>query len=180
MNSSSPFLPASSKTGATPLFWDEVVVPLGDRKVEILLVSDGGALVRTSFGPLHPGRHRPDDWIHDPKGLAAAASQLEAYSAGELTEFDLPIRPAGTEFQLGVWRALMQIPYGTTTTYGRIAAQIDHPTGSRAVGAAIGANPIGIVVPCHRVIGANGSLTGYAGGLDNKVALLHLEGVTAL
>jgi methylated-DNA-[protein]-cysteine S-methyltransferase len=180
MNTSSPFLAASSKTGATPLFWDEVVVALGDRKVDILVVGDGEALVRTSFGPSHPGRHRPDDWIHDPKDLAAAVSQLEAYSAGELTEFDLPLRPAGSEFQLRVWRALMQIPYGTTTTYGRIAAQIGHPTGSRAVGAAIGANPIGIVVPCHRVIGANGSLTGYAGGLDNKVALLHLEGVTAL
>jgi methylated-DNA-[protein]-cysteine S-methyltransferase len=175
----SPFLATRPKTNRARLFWDEIAVPLGDRKTDILLVSDGEALVRTSFGPMHPGRSRPADWIHDPKGLAEAAAQLEAYAAGDLTQFVLSIRPAGTEFQLRVWSALVQIPYGTTTTYGHIAAEIGHPTGSRAVGAAVGANPLGIVIPCHRVIGANGSLTGYAGGLDNKVALLHIEGITA-
>ena len=79
-----------------------------------------------------------------------------------------------------MWAALTAIPYGTTTTYGKIAAEVGRPTGSRAVGAAVGANPIGIVIPCHRVVGADGSLTGYGGGLDNKVALLRLEGVSAL
>jgi methylated-DNA-[protein]-cysteine S-methyltransferase len=107
-------------------------------------------------------------------------AQLEAYAAGELTSFDLLLHPQGTAFQHDVWDALLEIPYGVTTTYGRIADQIGRPTGSRAVGAAVGANPIGIVIPCHRVIGANGSLTGYAGGLENKVALLQLEGITAV
>ncbi len=175
----SPFLASRSETNAARLLWDEITVPLGDRKTDILLVSDGEALVQTSFGSMHPGRDRTADWLHDPKGLAQAADQLEAYLAGDLTNFVLPMRPTGTEFQLRVWRALVQIPYGTTTTYGHIATEIGHPTGSRAVGAAVGANPLGIIVPCHRVIGANGSLTGYAGGLENKVALLHIEGITA-
>jgi methylated-DNA-[protein]-cysteine S-methyltransferase len=118
--------------------------------------------------------------VHDPKPLADARAQLQAYACGELTEFAVPIRPSGTEFQMDVWRALTRIPFGTTTTYGRLAAEIGRPLGSRAVGAAVGRNPLGIIVPCHRVIGADGSLTGFGGGLDTKAALLRLEGVTAL
>jgi methylated-DNA-[protein]-cysteine S-methyltransferase len=180
MNTASPFLPTSAGTDRGTRYWDEVTVSIGDRKTDILLVSDGEALVHVWFGPLHPGANRPPEWVQDAEPLKEAASQMEAYAEGELEAFDLPIRPKGTDFQLQVWRALTTIPYGTTTTYGRIAADIGQPTGSRAVGAAVGANPIGIVVPCHRVIGANGSLTGYAGGLENKVALLRLEGITAI
>ena len=182
MNPTDPFLtgPTSPKGDQARRYWEEITLSIGDRKTEVLLVSDGEALVHVWFGPLHPGAARPAQWMHDPKPLQPAASQLEAYGAGDLERFDLAIRPKGTAFQLRVWRALMSIPYGTTTTYGRIAAAIGSPTGSRAVGAAVGANPIGIVVPCHRVIGANGSLTGYAGGLENKVALLKLEGVAAV
>ncbi len=180
MNTASPFLATSPDTDRAPRYWDEITVSLGDRKTDILLVSDGDALLHVWFGPLHPGDNLSPDWIQDARPLRRAASQLEAYAAGDLEEFDLPMRPKGTGFQLEVWRALSTIPYGTTTTYGRIAADIGHPTSSRAVGAAVGANPLGIVVPCHRVIGANGSLTGYAGGLENKTALLRLEGVTAV
>jgi methylated-DNA-[protein]-cysteine S-methyltransferase len=103
---------------------------------------------------------------------------MRAYFAGELTEFDLEFEAHGTPFQERVWEALKKIPYGTTTTYGRITAELGlEPVQARAVGGAVGSNPLGIVVPCHRVIGANGKLTGYAGGLENKEALLVLEGV---
>ncbi len=180
MNTTSPFLATSPVTDRAPRYWNEITVSIGDRKTDILLVCDGDALLHVWFGPLHPGEGVPSDWIKDARPLRQAASQLEAYAEGDLEEFDLPIRPRGTDFQLEVWRALTTIPYGTTTTYGRIATDIGHPTSSRAVGAAVGANPLGIVVPCHRVIGANGSLTGYAGGLENKIALLRLEGVTAV
>jgi methylated-DNA-[protein]-cysteine S-methyltransferase len=180
LNIASPFLETSPATDRAPRYWDEITVSISDRKTDILLVSDGDALLHVWFGPLHPGDSVPPDWIPDARPLRTAASQLEAYAAGDLEEFDLPVRPKGTDFQLRVWRALTTIPYGATTTYGRLAADIGHPTGSRAVGAAVGANPLGIIVPCHRVIGANGSLTGYAGGLENKVALLRLEGVTAV
>jgi methylated-DNA-[protein]-cysteine S-methyltransferase len=158
-------------------WWDEVRIPVSDRKIEMLLVSDGEQLTGAYFGPSRPAL--VDDWTHDPKPLAAATAQLQAYAAGELTEFDLPLEPEGTSFQKDVWSALTRIPYGTTTTYGRVAAEVGRPSGSRAVGAAVGRNPIGVIIPCHRVIGADGSLTGFGGGLDNKVALLRLEGVAA-
>jgi methylated-DNA-[protein]-cysteine S-methyltransferase len=108
--------------------------------------------------------------------LRRAVEQLNAYFAGELREFDLPLDLQGTPFQLGVWRALQDIPYGETISYGELARRIGTPKGSRAVGLANGANPIAIVVPCHRVIGSNGKLTGYGGGLGNKETLLALEG----
>lgn len=104
-----------------------------------------------------------------------AVEQLRAYFAGELTDFDLDLQPAGTEFQHRVWAALRTIPYGQTRTYRQIAEQIGSPGASRAVGLANGRNPIGIIVPCHRVIGSSGGLTGYAGGLDRKRKLLELE-----
>jgi methylated-DNA-[protein]-cysteine S-methyltransferase len=107
--------------------------------------------------------------------LAEATRQLQAYFDGSLTEFDLPLDPLGTPFQSRVWAALRTIPYGTTWTYGELARRLNHPTASRAVGAANGRNPLPIVVPCHRVIGSDGSLTGYAGGLHLKVFLLDLE-----
>lgn len=165
------------KTTTQRRWWDEVRIPVSDRKIEMLLVSDGDKLTGAYFGPSRPDL--PAAWAHDPKPLATATAQLQAYAAGELTEFDLPLEPEGTDFQKDVWSALVRIPYGTTTTYGRVAAEVGRPNGSRAVGAAVGRNPIGIIIPCHRVIGADGSLTGFGGGLDNKVALLHLEGVAA-
>lgn len=108
--------------------------------------------------------------------LAEAVRQLRAYFAGERRSFDLPLAPAGSEFQLAVWRGLRDIPYGRTESYGELARRIGRPKAIRAVGAANGANPLPIVVPCHRVIGADGSLTGYGGGLERKRTLLALEG----
>ncbi|OCB15579.1 cysteine methyltransferase [Mycolicibacterium porcinum] len=116
-----------------------------------------------------------DGWEPDDGAFADAVEQLSAYFAGERTEFDLELDMVGTQFQRRVWDALRTIPYGETCTYGEIARQIGSPSASRAVGLANGHNPIGIIVPCHRVIGANGSLTGYGGGLDRKRALLELE-----
>jgi methylated-DNA-[protein]-cysteine S-methyltransferase len=126
-------------------------------------------------------RYRPGDEVvgapGDPEDepFAAAADQLTAYFAGQLTEFGLPLAPAGTQFQRTVWAALRQIPYGETWSYGQLASNIGNPAAVRAVGLANGRNPIAVVVPCHRVIGADGSLTGYGGGLDRKRFLLDLE-----
>jgi methylated-DNA-[protein]-cysteine S-methyltransferase len=121
--------------------------------------------------------HAPDrtGWRHDEAAFPEVVEQLAAYFAGDLTEFDLTYQMAGTEFQRRVWTALLTIPYGQTRSYGQLAMQIGAPTASRAVGLANGRNPISIIVPCHRVIGSNGSLTGYGGGVDRKRALLDLE-----
>ena len=122
----------------------------------------------------HPPPDRAE-WVHDPDAFPEAVAQLEAYFAGERTEFDLALRLDGTAFQQTVWAALREIPYGETWSYGRLADRIGKPGAARAVGLANGRNPIGIIVPCHRVIGADGSLTGYGGGLPRKQALLELE-----
>jgi methylated-DNA-[protein]-cysteine S-methyltransferase len=116
-----------------------------------------------------------NDWSSDPSAFGDAVEQLDAYFAGELTDFDIELDLRGTEFQRRVWEALLTIPYGETRSYGQIAQQIGAPGSARAVGLANGHNPIAIVVPCHRVIGAGGSLTGYGGGLDRKRTLLDLE-----
>lgn len=123
-------------------------------------------------------RHRPPEETFgepDPRPFAAAIRQLEAYFAGELREFDLPLRLDGTPFQRSVWAQLRRIPYGETRSYGELAENLGKPGASRAVGLANGKNPVGIIVPCHRVIGASGSLTGYGGGLDRKQRLLAFE-----
>lgn len=122
----------------------------------------------------HPPKGRAD-WVHDDGVLPKVVDQLEAYFARELTEFDVTFELHGTPFQKRVWSALLDIPYGTTASYGEIAAAIGQPTASRAVGMANGRNPVAIVVPCHRVIGSTGTLTGYGGGLDRKRILLDLE-----
>ena len=128
------------------------------------------------------GRHLPGDAMlgprADPAGepFAAAADQLAAYFAGRLTEFTLPVAPAGTPFQRRVWAGLQDIPYGETWSYGQLAGKIGNPAAVRAVGLANGRNPIAVVIPCHRVIGSDGSLTGYGGGLERKELLLRLEG----
>ena len=137
----------------------------------LVLTSDGAALTRLLFdAPLDP------TWSTDPcPVLARAQAQLGEYFAGTRTDFDLPLEPAGTPFQVGTWLALREIPYAQTINYGQLATRVGNPKASRAVGLANGRNPISIVVPCHRVIGANGSLTGYGGGLDRKRLLLDLE-----
>jgi methylated-DNA-[protein]-cysteine S-methyltransferase len=118
-------------------------------------------------------------WQEDEERTAEVRRQLTEYFAGRRQEFDLPLAPKGTDFQKQVWQALTSIPFGATTSYGELAGRIGRPKASRAVGAANGANPIPIVVPCHRVIGANGSLTGFGGGLDVKRTLLEIEGSPA-
>ena len=121
--------------------------------------------------------YEPDraDWTLDDRAFPDAVEQLQAYFAGELREFDLRLEMHGTDFQRRVWNALRSIPYGETRSYGEIAQQIGSPTAFRAVGLANGHNPVAVIVPCHRVIGANGNLTGFGGGLERKSALLELE-----
>jgi methylated-DNA-[protein]-cysteine S-methyltransferase len=125
-------------------------------------------------------RHQPDAsaWPESPEHPVAqrARAQLDEYLAGQRSTFDLPLSlHMGTEFQQAVWRALLNIPSGATRSYGAISAEIGRPAAVRAVGGAIGHNPLSIVIPCHRVVGATGALTGYAGGLARKIALLQLE-----
>src|ERR1700754_4944352 len=126
-------------------------------------------MVDQTYEPSHDG------WEPDADAFTEAVEQLGAYFAGDLTEFDLDLNLVGTAFQRRVWEALLTIPYGETRSYGEIARQIGTPGAFRAVRLANGHNPVGIIVPCHRVIGSNGSLTGYGGGLDRKRALLALE-----
>ena len=142
---------------------------------ELLLAGEDGALSMIGF-PKGSMRREPEpDWIFNEKPLADARAQLGEYFAGDRKEFDLPLKLDGTEFQVSVLEALLNIPYGQTTSYGEIARRIGRPKAVRAVGAANGRNPIPIVVPCHRVIGVTGDLTGFGGGLDTKEALLRLE-----
>jgi methylated-DNA-[protein]-cysteine S-methyltransferase len=151
------------------MLYSTLTTPIG----ELVVTADPDGAVTALYLP----NRRPDtrDWIRDDALLEPAVRQLREYFAGERTEFQLPLRPQGAPFQLQVWEALLKIPYGETASYGEIAREIGHPTAFRAVGAANGQNPIAIIVPCHRVIGSNGSLTGYGGGLPTKRALLDLE-----
>jgi methylated-DNA-[protein]-cysteine S-methyltransferase len=137
----------------------------------LVLTSDGDSLTRLLFdAPVDPS------WSTDPCPLLdRAVAQLSEYFAGERLDFDLPLDPTGTPFQQTTWMALREIPYAQTINYGQLALRVGNARASRAVGLANGRNPISIVVPCHRVIGANGSLTGYGGGLDRKRTLLELE-----
>ena len=153
------------------MVYDRIESPIGP----IVLAGNGEAL---SFVGL-PESRRPlsiqPHWERDSGAFAQARKQFNAYFNGELIEFDLPLSPQGTAFQQRVWKALAAIPYAMTISYGELARRIGNPTASRAVGLANGANPLSIIVPCHRVIGANGSLTGYGGGLKAKEYLLDLE-----
>lgn len=142
---------------------------------ELLLAGDEDALVMIGFPDGKMRREPEPDWIYKEKPFAEAIRQLTEYFDGERQAFDLPLRLSGTEFQLLVLEELRRIPYGETTSYGAIAARIGRPKAVRAVGAANGRNPIPIIVPCHRVIGAGGDLTGFGGGLGTKEALLRLE-----
>lgn len=148
------------------ILYDTIDSPIG----ALLVAGDGDALTAVHMdGSPGPG------WRRDRTALREATSQLRAYFAGELREFDLPLAPHGTPFQQAVWAALREIPYGHTISYAELAAAVGRPRSARAVGAANGRNPIAVVVPCHRVIGASGALTGYGGGLDRKRLLLDLE-----
>lgn len=146
----------------------------------LLMNSDGRALTGLHFVDEKHVPRVAHDWQYDPDlpVFAHTRAQLDEYFAGERRDFDVPLLPGGTEFQRRVWAVLCEIPYGATTSYGAMARRLGRPTASRAVGSANGRNPISIIVPCHRAIGADGSLTGYAGGLERKQALLRLEGAT--
>ena len=142
---------------------------------ELLLAGDKDALSMIGF-PKGAMRRDPEPhWIYNEEPFEAVREQLTEYFDGKRKEFDLPLKLDGTEFQVSVLKALQDIPYGKTTSYGAIAKLIGRPKAMRAVGAANGRNPIPIIVPCHRVIGSSGDLTGFGGGLDTKEALLRLE-----
>jgi len=141
----------------------------------LLVAGDGERLLRVGFPTEHRDKPPPAHWRREDKLFAETFRQLDAYFAGALTRFDLPVRFAGTAFQKRVWAALCDIAFGETLSYGALAARIGRPSASRAVGGANGANPLPIVVPCHRVIGADGSLTGFGGGLEIKRFLLAHE-----
>jgi methylated-DNA-[protein]-cysteine S-methyltransferase len=162
----------------TTIYQSHTTSPLGD----VLLAATAQDLAGVWF--VHRQEHLPDSqtWqTHTAHPvLMAAAAQLNDYFEGKRQAFELPLQAAwGTPFQRAVWQALQEIPYGQTSTYGEIANRIGNPKAVRAVGAAIGQNPHSIIVPCHRVVGANGSLTGFAGGLDRKKYLLAHEAALA-
>jgi methylated-DNA-[protein]-cysteine S-methyltransferase len=153
------------------IWYDNLPTPIG----RLRLVADDQGLREVWF---ETGRHQHEpepSWVHSPQALSFARVQLEEYFAGTRQVFELPLHPVGTPFQLTVWGELAHIPYGTTISYGELARRIDQPQAVRAVGAANGRNPLPIVLPCHRVIGANGSLTGFGGGLPTKRFLLAME-----
>ncbi len=150
-------------------YFTHIESPLG----RVLLTSDGTSLTRLWISSATP----EPGWTENPGALPfpETRQQLAEYFAGERQKFSVPLAPEGTEFQQRVWAQLQQIPYGLTTSYGGLATRLGNPNGSRAVGLANGRNPIWLVVPCHRVIGASGKLVGYAGGLARKSALLDFE-----
>jgi methylated-DNA-[protein]-cysteine S-methyltransferase len=146
--------------------------PLG----ELLLTGDGNRLQGLYMQAGKTRAATSKDWREEPEAFATVARQLEEYFRGERTSFDeLALDPKGTPFQERVWAELRRIPYGETISYGELARRLDQPSAFRAVGLANGRNPIAVVIPCHRVIGADGSLTGFGGGLPNKRLLLELE-----
>ena len=141
----------------------------------LLLVADEAGLREIAFPRQGRAASPKDGWEESPAPFHEVTRQLRAYFAGKLERFDLPLAPEGTSFQQKVWRELCKIPYGETISYGELARRIGNPNASRAVGLANGSNPIPIIIPCHRVIGSNGKLTGYGGGLPIKEKLLALE-----
>jgi methylated-DNA-[protein]-cysteine S-methyltransferase len=142
----------------------------------LLIVGDDQAIARIEFPKDGQARRPEPGWQESARGpIAEAIRQLRQYFAGQRADFDLPLAPQGTGFQLAVWKHLQEIPYGETISYGELAKRVGNPKAARAVGAANGSNPIPIVIPCHRVIGSNGKLTGFGGGLPTKEALLALE-----
>jgi methylated-DNA-[protein]-cysteine S-methyltransferase len=142
---------------------------------EFALLGDGEAITGAFFSDGLKAVAPRGEWVRDDGAFAAAREQLDAYFAGELRGFDLPLETGGTAFQRRVWQAVSAIDYGATSTYGAVAEQLGKPNAFRAVGAANGRNPLPILIPCHRLIGADGGLTGYGGGMHRKQWLLQLE-----
>jgi methylated-DNA-[protein]-cysteine S-methyltransferase len=155
--------------GVIDYVWEDS--PVG----QLLIAADDDGLRQLLFASGRSEVQPQPGWRKNATHLAEVVRQLRAYFAGKLRQFDLPLAPEGTLFQRRVWHELLRIPYGETISYGELARRIGNPNGSRAVGLANGANPISIVIPCHRVIGSNGQLTGYGGGLKTKEWLLALE-----
>ena len=161
-----------NKAASEPLVFHDMESPIG----RLRLIGTGDVLVGIWFEQGRDAAKSGDTLIEGTLPvIELARAQLEEYFRGERRDFDLPLAPRGTEFQQRVWQRLRRIQYGTTTTYGALAGELGNPNASRAVGLANGSNPIPIVIPCHRVIGANGALTGFGGGLPIKSALLELE-----
>jgi methylated-DNA-[protein]-cysteine S-methyltransferase len=159
---------------STPIYLHSHPSPIG----ELLLLSDGASLIGLQMEEAnHPVRCDPA-WIREAARFDEVRRQLDAYLERRRRSFDLPLAPRGTPFQQRVWRALQAIPYAGTASYGEVAQRIGSPRAVRAVGGANGRNPIAIVIPCHRVVGADGSLTGFGGGLERKRFLLELEGAS--
>ena len=174
--------PVARRAAPTAVGSDATYATLDTPLGPVLLVAVGEALVSATFGggdldaptpPVPPpGARRADGSVGV---LAEACAQVGEWFAGTRTHFDLPLAPTGTDFQRRVWTALLDIPYGDTTTYAALARRLGDPNATRAVGAANGRNPLGLIVPCHRVVGAQGALTGYAGGVQRKRWLLRHE-----
>ncbi len=156
----------------TALLYTHVESPVGP----LLVAGDETALHYLSFPSGHKSFGPRPEWRPSDAPFAEARRQLDAYFAGDLRDFTLPLDPSGTAFQLSVWHMLTTIPFGQTRTYGQIATALQRPKASRAVGAANGANPLPILLPCHRLIGSTGALTGFGGGLEVKRFLLRHEG----
>lgn len=155
--------------------WTELPSPLGD----LLAARTDDGLTGLWYDDHQRGPHRDPSWIRHDDGFADLRVELDAWFAGRATAFGVALAPQGTQFQLQVWDALAHIPHGATTTYAELAGDLGRPSAVRAVAGAIARNPLSIIVPCHRVIGADGSLTGYAGGTDRKRWLLDHEAGTA-
>jgi len=153
------------------IWFDDFATPIG----RLTVAADAQGLRHVLFETNKHDAAGRSEWTRDAAPLRAAREQLEAYFAGEQQQFDLPLRPVGTPFQLKVWNTLAEIPFGSTWSYAEVAKRIGEPKAMRAVGAADGRNPLPIVLPCHRVIGSDGSLTGFGGGLPIKQYLLRHE-----
>jgi methylated-DNA-[protein]-cysteine S-methyltransferase len=151
-------------------YWIELSTPVGP----IVLYADDDAI---TWIDINGERAKPAGKSKPNAILKRAEKQMKEYFAGKRTQFDLPLAPSGTDFQMRVWKAMQKIPFGQVLTYGQLARVVNRPAASRAVGAACGRNPLPIVVPCHRVVGSTGSLTGFGGGLEMKQWLLEHEGI---
>jgi methylated-DNA-[protein]-cysteine S-methyltransferase len=161
----------TSPDAPSTILWEEADSPLGS----FLIAGEGRTIVQVRLPGRWAKEDLPADWAHEPGAMAPATRQLDEYFAGDRRRFDLDFAPSGTPFQLAVWRALQGIDFGTTASYRDVATAVGNPKSTRAVGLANNRNPIALFIPCHRVIGANGSLTGYGGGLEMKSWLLEHE-----
>ncbi len=164
------------QTPSPQLFYTNIESPIG----ELLLLGDGHTLHGLYMQDGRKPTRIASQWQRSAAPFTDIEAQLGEYFAAERVTFDIPLTMKGTEFERSVWQALQEIPYGETVSYGEIARRVGQPSAARAVGLANGRNPIAVVVPCHRVIGANGTLTGYGGGLERKRLLLELEARTGL